>query len=228
MSAVRGSCTSGERRAPRSRVSREPARILLSLVAGLAFASATARAGDLSPSMPHYRPDFPVFGGGKLVNVFDDDQALTNAAAHVGWAIAVPLAGERIGGRKGLWIAGVSWMALSVVQEALFHAPAQPEAGYPSEVRADLLTRLVPTAALLLWDLLHADGAQASSPGVMPGPMRPGVGVQQRAARADHPPRGDDVGAPGSASPAALSRWLCPDEPAAGRTPVEPTALRSR
>lgn len=102
-----------------------------------------------------FRPSLPIFGGGPFVNIFESDQALENASAHVAWATAVPLVGEKIGGRKGLWISGLTWMGVSLAQEAFFHAPAHPGAGYPSEVRADLLTRLGPTAIILLVDWLN-------------------------------------------------------------------------
>src|SRR5690349_7693814 len=69
----------------------------------LLLADSTVRAIDLTP-----RPHLPIFGGGRFVTIFDDDATITNASAHIGWALAVPLAGEQLGGRKGLWIAGLS------------------------------------------------------------------------------------------------------------------------
>ncbi len=99
-----------------------------------------------------------MFGGGRVVNIFDSDQALTNAAAHVGWSLAIPLIGERLGGRKGMWVAGLSWIALTVTQESFFHAPPNPGPAYASEFRSDLITRIVPCAAVLVWDLIrHRD-----------------------------------------------------------------------
>ncbi|MFL5272696.1 MAG: hypothetical protein ACJ79E_11610 [Anaeromyxobacteraceae bacterium] len=169
------------------------------LAAVMLLAGSMTRAGDLSPSVPHYNPGFPVFGGGKFVNIFDSDAALTNASAHVGWALALPLAGKAIGGRKGLWIAGLSWMTATLAQEALFHAPANPGPGYPAEVRADLLTRLVPTMALLAWDVLHDGGA-------------PAIPAQRL-----EPPRVPlRVELPADSNPSL--RWLCLDEPG----PVRP------
>jgi hypothetical protein len=135
--------------------------------------ASAARATDLSASIPRYNPAFPVFAAGNFVNILDNNQTLTNASAHVGWALAVPLAGEYLGGRKGLWVAGLSWVAVTLAQEAFFHAPVNPGPAYPSEVRTDLLTRLVPTAALLAWDLMHQRGprvtpAQRSEPPLAP------------------------------------------------------------
>jgi len=116
----------------------------------------------------------PVFGGGRFVNFLDgEDRALTNAAAHTGFSVAIPLFGEHFWGRKGLWIAGLSWMALSATQESLFHAPPNPGRGYPAEVRADLLTRLVPCATLLLFDALRGRAHPNMRPSI--APERPGM-----------------------------------------------------
>ena len=114
--------------------------------------AATLNLVDLTPRDPH----LPLFGPGPFVNVLGgDQQALTNASAHVGWSLALPLAGKAIGGRKGMWIAGTSWIAWTIVNETFFHAPPRPGPGYPAEVRTDLLTRLVPCAAVLAWDLIQ-------------------------------------------------------------------------
>ncbi|BDG09646.1 hypothetical protein [Anaeromyxobacter paludicola] len=110
----------------------------------------------LAVSMQPTSPNLPVFGGGKLVNIFDDDAALTNASAHVAWSLALPLGGYAVGGRRGMWIAGLSWIGAAFLTETFFHAPPRPGAAYPSEVRADLLTKVVPCAAVLAWDLLRA------------------------------------------------------------------------
>lgn len=98
----------------------------------------------------------PIFGGGPATNVQcapwkdrDCDAAWTNASAHVAWSLAVPLVGERIGGRRGLWIAGGAWIAATLVQEAFFHPGDGPEE------RTDLLTRLVPCVVLLAFDLVR-------------------------------------------------------------------------
>src|SRR5690348_12299977 len=96
----------------------------------------------------HSPPALADFWWRRFVTIFDDDATITNASAHIGWALAIPLAGEQLGGRKGLWIAGLSWMTFTLVQETFFHAPPHPSPAYPGEVRGDLLTRLVPTLAL--------------------------------------------------------------------------------
>lgn len=98
---------------------------------------------------------FPVGGEGPLFNVppFQawNEQAVTNASAHIGWAIAIPLVGERIDGRRGLWVAGGAWVAGTVLQESFAH-PFPARGGGP-EARTDLVTRLVPTLMILAWDL---------------------------------------------------------------------------
>jgi len=126
----------------------------LALTAGAALLYAVPIQASPSNGLPtELRPSLPLFGPGPVVNFLNgDNQAVTNASAHVAWSLAVPLVAEHFGGRKGLWIGGLSWMALTVVQESLFHAPPHPGPGYASEVRSDLLTRIVPTALILLWD----------------------------------------------------------------------------
>ncbi|GEJ55425.1 hypothetical protein [Anaeromyxobacter diazotrophicus] len=135
------------------------------MLAPLLLSLAVALPVGLQPTAPN----LPVFGGGKFVNIFESDAALTNASAHIGWSLAVPLAGKLVGGRKGLWTAGLSWIALSLTQETFFHAPPNPGPAYPSEVRADLLTRILPCAALLAWDLFSS----GTPPELTPEPPRP-------------------------------------------------------
>jgi hypothetical protein len=171
----------GRRDALRLAASAVRALLVVSLIRATA-----ASAGSLAPSVPSFNPHFPVFGGGKFVNIFESDAALTNASAHVAWSLAVPLLGEHLGGRKGLWVSGLSWIALSLTQEALFHAPPNPGAGYASEVRADLLTRIVPCATLLAWDLLRG-GRPLGRRHVMPPDRLRELGVDWLPPdRADH------------------------------------------
>lgn len=96
-------------------------------------------------------PNLDVLGPGPVTNLRQGGVAITNALAHTGWAIAIPLIGEKVGGKKGKWIAGLSWIALSLIQESLFHAPNNPSQSYPSEVRTDLITRIVPTILVLIF-----------------------------------------------------------------------------
>ena len=158
------------------RAQRRPAIPRLLAAFALLVAAAPARP-DPSNGLPtQFRPSLPVFGGGRFVNfVNGDNQAMTNAAAHVGFSLAVPLLGEHFWGRKGLWATGLSWMALTMVQESLFHAPAKAGPGYPAEVRSDLLTRLVPCAGLLIFDAIRGGGRASVSPGVPTRPEGPGM-----------------------------------------------------
>jgi len=140
----------------------------LALSAGAALLFAVSVEASPSNGLPtELRPSLPVFGPGPAVNFLSGNgEALTNASAHVAWALAVPLVAEHFGGRKGLWIGGLSWIAVTVVQESLFHAPAKPGPGYPAEVRSDLLTRIVPTALILAWDATHGSrGLAKDAPG---------------------------------------------------------------
>jgi hypothetical protein len=123
---------------------------------------------DLTPTSP----DLPVFGPGPVTNLSQGGAALTNASAHVGWSLAFPLAGRVVGGRKGMWIAGLSWIAYSLANESFFHEPSHPGQGYPAEVRTDLISRIVPCATVLLLGFLHDHRASLDSPGRV-APPRP-------------------------------------------------------
>ena len=112
-----------------------------------------------------WRPYFPVFskGDGRAFNLFNDATTLENGASHFSAALSIPLlaryVGEAIGGktvgRKAFWIAGLTWIGVSLLQESCFHAAktSYKDRAYPSEVRADLLTRVIPTMVLLSTDL---------------------------------------------------------------------------
>jgi hypothetical protein len=104
-----------------------------------------------------YTPHFyaPLLAEGPLTNVGrGNDAADTNAAAHVGWALAIPLAGNACYGRKGLWAGSAAWVTYSLVSELWFHAPDGAGPSYAPEFRADLFTRLGPTLGLLALDLI--------------------------------------------------------------------------
>ena len=103
----------------------------------------------VTTSAAHADPSLPVFGSGPLTNLGEGGIAVENASAHVAWALAIPLLGQEIGGARGKWISGGAWIAFSLIQEAFFHAPANPGAAYPSEVRTDLITRIAPTVLVL-------------------------------------------------------------------------------
>lgn len=87
----------------------------------------------------------PWVSGGLAAN----DRAITNASAHVAWALAIPLAGHAVDGKRGALVAGLTWIAWTLVQEWPTH---QGAAG--SEIRTDIVTRLVPTLLVLAWEML--------------------------------------------------------------------------
>lgn len=95
------------------------------------------------------RYSLPVFGPGPLTNIGSSSEANSNAIKHVAMATLIPVAGQAAFGNKGRLWAGLSWIGLSIAQEAFFHAPKNPSPGYPAEVRTDLITRIVPTVLVL-------------------------------------------------------------------------------
>lgn len=83
-----------------------------------------------------------------LSSLFSSDAEAANFSAHAAWSVAVPLAGRAIDGRRGMWIAGGTWLAYSVANELLLHGP---ESG--RERALNLTSRLGPCALVLLLDL---------------------------------------------------------------------------
>jgi hypothetical protein len=103
------------------------------------------------------RASLPVFDRGPVTNLVPyNDAAWTNASAHIGWSLALGLAGYALDGRRGLRIACGAWASESLVGEAFFHAPPGPLGpSYASEVRTDLLTKFVPCGLLTLAETLR-------------------------------------------------------------------------
>ena len=120
--------------------------LLLLFISNLTHADACSSVGYCG-----VHPNLPVFGPGPVTNLGEPNNgtAVTNAASHVGWAIAIPALGYMIDGNKGKWVAGVSWIAFTLLDEAFLHSPASPARSYPSEVRTDLITRIAPTILVL-------------------------------------------------------------------------------
>src|SRR6266850_1801085 len=95
-------------------------------------------------------PSLDIFGPGPFTNLGrGDEQAWTNAAAHLWFGAACPLAGHYVGGRRGLRIAAASCAGLVLVRETFFHGRTPGP-----EVRTDLVTGLLPPVALLAIDLI--------------------------------------------------------------------------
>ena len=80
--------------------------------------------------------------------LFSGDAEATNFSAHVAWSAAVPLAGYAIGGKRGALIAGGGWLAYSLVNEFALHGPEDAR-----ERRLNLVSRLVPCALVMLWQM---------------------------------------------------------------------------
>jgi len=95
-------------------------------------------------------PSLDVFGPGPFTNLSGNEQAWTNAAAHVWFGTACILAGYYVAGRKGLRVASASCAAFILVRETFFHGRTPGP-----EVRTDLLTGLGPIAVVLAFDLLR-------------------------------------------------------------------------
>ena len=45
----------------------------------------------------------------------DNDRAVTNASAHLAWALAIPLAGHAVDGKRGALVAGATWIAWTLI-----------------------------------------------------------------------------------------------------------------
>ena len=97
---------------------------------------------------------FPVTDpSGGLTNIGSSAEANQNAIQHAIAGTAIPL-GARYFGRKPMWYAGATWIGYTLLEEVAWHAPDQPDKSYPSEVRADLLSRIIPTLIVLGVDYL--------------------------------------------------------------------------
>jgi hypothetical protein len=132
--------------------------LLAALTLSLHPAPAALRAsGPVLGEFYEWQPNLQFWKPGPFWNVGSNEEADTNASLHALWSVAVPLVGKHLGGKKGELIAGLSWIGLSLVNEAFFHAPQHPDAAYYSEMRADLITRLVPCLAILVVDLVKGD-----------------------------------------------------------------------
>lgn len=72
------------------------------------------------------------------------DGAWTNASAHAGWAVAIPLTGYTVDGRRGMYVAGLTWIGWTLLNEWQFHGPTPGP-----ELRTDLLSRILPTLLVM-------------------------------------------------------------------------------
>src|SRR5205823_176835 len=60
---------------------------------------------------------------GNITGIFASDGEAVNFSAHTAWSIAAPLTGQALFGRAGLWGAGGTWIAYSLVNEFALHGP---------------------------------------------------------------------------------------------------------
>jgi hypothetical protein len=120
---------------------------------------ACALALSLACVRPLWRPNpnLDVFGQGPLTNLGEGDRAQVNASAHASGAVAVTLIGAVASESRcrGAVRGAAAQSAFALGYEAFYHAPDQPGAAYPSELRTGLLTLILPAwlmaGAVCLW-----------------------------------------------------------------------------
>ena len=94
-------------------------------------------------------PSLDAFGSGPFTNLgHGDEQAWTNAIAHVWFGVACPLALSRWSGLR-TWQAGAICGVLVVARETCWHGSTPGP-----EVRTDLLSGLLPIATVVAIDAL--------------------------------------------------------------------------
>src|SRR2546423_3702017 len=84
-----------------------------------------------------------------LTGIFASDGEAVNFSAHAAWSVAAPLAGQALFGRPGLWGAGGTWIAYSLLNEFALHGPESER-----ERTLNLVSRLAPCAVILFIDLV--------------------------------------------------------------------------
>ena len=82
--------------------------------------------------------------------LFQSPQEAANFGAHAGWSLALPLLGKEIGGKRGLYIVGGSWLAFSLINEFALHGAESSR-----ERNLNLVSRLAPCALVMLWASLR-------------------------------------------------------------------------
>lgn len=92
-------------------------------------------------------PSLDLFGHGPVTNL-SSEQAWTNAAAHLWFGIACPLALSRWTSLK-TWKAGVVCGAVVLTRETFWHGRTSGP-----EVRTDLLSNLLPILSVVIVDAL--------------------------------------------------------------------------
>jgi hypothetical protein len=103
-----------------------------------------------------------------LTGVFQSDGEAVNFSAHAAWSVAVPLSGQAMFGRAGLWTFGSTWMAYTLLNEFTMHGPESAH-----ERTLNLVSRLAPCGVILLFDVLRNGSSSASLPSFDQGPPPP-------------------------------------------------------
>lgn len=82
--------------------------------------------------------------------LFHSPQEAANFSAHVGWSLALPLAGHAVAGKEGALVVGGTWLGFSLVNEFALHGHESAR-----ERNLNLISRIVPCAAIMLWELFR-------------------------------------------------------------------------
>jgi hypothetical protein len=102
---------------------------------------------------PPHSPRLPLFGPGTAFNLDRGDEAVANASAHATSSALIVAMGERLGGRKGMWITTAAYAGLKLVHQSCLHDGTGPE------VRTDLASSIgVAVITAGVFELFHGIG----------------------------------------------------------------------
>jgi hypothetical protein len=117
---------------------------------------------------PKSRPPAVVSIEHVLTGIFQSDGEAVNFSAHAAWSVAMPLSGQAMFGRPGLWTFGGGWIAYTLVNEFTLHGPESSH-----ERTLNLVSRLAPCGVILLFDLVRNGFAEVSIPSSFDGGSPP-------------------------------------------------------
>lgn len=124
----------------------------MALALALALNLTLASGFDLKPNPAN----LDIFGPGPVLNLGLGnkyvDQAWTNASAHVAWGTLIPVAADKLWGRKGVYVACGLWTAWTLTNETWFHGKTPAP-----EVRTDLASREIGCIGYVAYKLLSKD-----------------------------------------------------------------------
>jgi len=102
---------------------------------------------------PPHAPNLPVFSSGPVFNLRGDSVAVTNASAHATSSAFIVTAGERLGGRSGMWMTTGIYSGVKLFHECCMHNGNGPE------VRTDLVSTIgVAVVTAGVFELFHKIG----------------------------------------------------------------------